>query len=156
MAGRNWKGFRPSGLAEAFEGCSQFAMEKHRRDPQRIADLMGLPSRWAFYKWLANGSMPARLIPMFEHVCGAHFVTAHFAASAHRLLIDFPTGRVPSADDVHALQHACNTAVGAVIAFARGESTTDETLAAIRVAMELLAHEHANVTRHQQPGLDLP
>lgn len=155
MPRRNWKTFRPAGLSEAMEGCLQFALERHNRGVERVADLMGV-NRWSLYKWVASGNLPLRLVRPFEHACGCTFVTTWMAASAHRLLIDFPTGRSASPADVHDLQDACNNAVGALIAFARGESTQTETLAAITTAMERLAYEHAQVSTHAQPELELP
>ena len=154
MPRRNWKGFHPRSLTEAVDGCIDFAMERHRRDMQRIADLMGT-TRWTLYKWVGSGGIPVRLIAAFEHACGCHFVTAYLAASARRLLIDFPTGRVPGDSDVHAVQEACTAAVGSLLAFARQELSQEDTLGSLTRAMELLGHQHANVAHHQQPELDL-
>lgn len=154
MARRNWKGYRASNLREAMKACLDFAEDRHNRGTERVADLMG-ESQWSLYKWVANGNLPLRLVRPFEHACGCQFVTEWMAASAHRLLIEFPTGRRASPADVHDLQDACNGAVGALIAFARGESTQTETLAAITTAMERLAYEHAQVSTHAQPELSL-
>jgi hypothetical protein len=154
MRRRNWKAYQPASLQEAIKACTDFALERHNRGVERIADLMGV-STWTLYKWISNGNLPARLIRPFEHACGCHFVTAWIAASAHRLLIEFPTGRVPNPDQVHDVQMACNAAVGALLAFAREQADAPETLAALRTAMECLAHEHANVAQYAQPELPL-
>lgn len=137
------------------KGCLDFAEDRHNRGAERIADLMGV-SVWSLYKWVASGNMPTRLIRPFEHACSCQFVTDWIAASGHRLLIDFPTGRRPAPADVHDLQESCTAAVGALLKFARGESTQTDTLAALRAAMERLAYEHANVAHHAQPELQLP
>lgn len=153
MRRRNWKAFRPTSLCEAIEACTQFALERHNRSIDRIADLMGIASKWTLYKYIQSGGMPARLIPAFEHACGCRFVTAYLGAAAGKLLIDFPTGRTPKAEDIQTVQAACNDAIGALLAFARQDADADSTLEALRHALQLLAHEHANVERHLQPEL---
>jgi hypothetical protein len=155
MRKRNWKTYRPISLSDAIEACLEYAREKHNRSVDRIADLMGLPSKWVVYKWVESGAMPVRLVPAFEHAAGCTFVTAWLAGAAHRFLIEIPTGRDRSASDVHALQEACNAAVGAVLAFHGGTADAAQTLGALTAAIESLAFERANVERHHQPELDL-
>ena len=155
MAKRTWKSFRPISLQDAFEACTQFAVERHNRSIDRIAELMGLPSKWVLYKWIADGRMPAVLVPAFEHACGCHFVTQHLASSARKLLIDVPTGRGRKAGDHSALMACCNDAVNALIAFDAGRLDAPSAIAATTNAIEQLAAERADVEHHTQPDLGL-
>ena len=155
MRGRNWKAYRPNSLQDAFEACTQFALERRNYSIDRIAELMGLPSKWALYKWIADGRMPAVMIVAFEHACGCHFVTQHLAAAARKLLIDIPTGRGRKTGDHSALLACCTDAVNALIAFDAGKSTAHEAVAATTNAIEQLAAERANVETHSQPELGL-
>ncbi|MCH2092705.1 MAG: hypothetical protein MK141_14170 [Pseudoxanthomonas sp.] len=155
MPRRNWKTFRPTSLLAALEGSIDFAREKHNRSVDNIADLLGLASKWTLYKWLSNGAMPANMIAGFEHACGCHFVTSYLSASAGKLVIDFPTGRLVGTADIQETQAVCHGAVGALLAFSEGKQSADDTKAALLSAIERLAYEHAQVHRHQQPELDL-
>lgn len=155
MAKRNWKAFRPNSLLAALEGCVDFAREKHNRSVDRIADLMGLPSKWTLYKWLSNGAMPANMLAPFEHACGCNYATAYLTVATGRLVIAFPTGRLIGTGDIQETQQICHSAVGALLAFSEGKQSAEDTKAALLSAIERLAYEHAHVTRHQQPELDL-
>lgn len=155
MAKRNWKAFRPNSLVAAIEGCIDYARDTHNLSVDRIADVMGLASKWTLYKWVANGAMPANAIAGFELACGCHFVTSYMSARAGKLVIDFPRGRLVGETDIHETQQICHGAIGALMAFREGKQTADETLAALRGAIERLSYEHAQVIRHQQPELEL-
>jgi hypothetical protein len=155
MSRTNWKAWRPASLNEAIEGCAKFALEKHNRSIDRIADLMGAPSKWTLYKWMHAATLPANRIRAFEHACGATFVTQYIAVSARKLLIDFPTGRCAGTSDINAVNRACTDAVTALLDFADGKRTADETHNALTHAIEQLAFERANVERHNQPELAL-
>jgi hypothetical protein len=155
MHKRNWKAFRPTSLQGAIEACTLFAYEKHNRGIDRIADLMGLPSKWGLYKWIEAASIPACRIRAFEHACGATYVTQYLAISARKLLIDFPTGRTAGISDLNAVNAACTHAVTALLDFADGKRSADETHTALTHAIEQLAFERANVERHTQPELAL-
>ncbi|URX63273.1 hypothetical protein KR767_04170 [Luteibacter anthropi] len=141
-------------MQEAVEACVAFAQEKHRLSVERIADLVG-ETKWTVYKWMEQGSVPARKIAGLEHACGRAFITQYLATSARKLLVDLPTGRMPTQSDIHAVQQACNTAIGALLAFAQGDATATDTADHLTAAMSLLAHERAQVQRHDQPELDL-
>ncbi|MBI2397708.1 MAG: hypothetical protein HYV17_07910 [Xanthomonadales bacterium] len=155
MTRRNWKRFAASSLQEAFEACIEYGREQQQLSVDRIADRMGLPSKWALYKWMESGSMPVRLLRSFEHACGADFVTRYLATSAHLLTVAMPTGRCAAVADIAALQASCTEAVQALIEFTGGKRTQGETLAALTAAMEALATERGNVERHHQPELKL-
>lgn len=155
MRKRNWKTYRPGSLQEAIEACVEFARERHQMSVDRIADAMGLPSKWALYKWIESGNLPTRCIRPFENACSCTYVTQHLAAGARKLLINLPTGRKAGGGDIHAVQEACNAAVGALLAFADGKTDALSTRNAIDAAIEQLARERAEVDRHTQPELEI-
>ena len=155
MPKRNWKTYRPNSLQDAIEACTDFARERHQMSVDRIADEMGLASKWALYKWTHAASIPARYIRPFESACGANFVTQYLATSARKLLIDLPTGRIANPSDIQATQAVCNSAIGALIDFTAGRADAPSTIAAITDAIERLARERAEVERAAQPELAL-
>lgn len=155
MRKRDWRRWRPASLQEAVEGCLGFAADKHRRSVERVADLVG-ESRWTLYKWVEGGAIPAKKIAGFEHACGTHYVTAYLAGTAHKLLVDLPTGRIAGPSDINALQAACTAAVGALIDFAARKSSAAHTVESLTAAMTLLAFEREQVERSAQPELPLP
>lgn len=154
MRKRNWNTWQPNCLQDAVEGCLGFALAKHHRSVDQVADLVG-ESKWTVYKWVQTGGIPAKKIAGFEHACGRGYITRYLASSGGKLLIDVPTGRSASPIDIAALQAACNSAIGALIDFAAGKAAADTTHAALTAAMTALAQERAHVERHNQPELDL-
>lgn len=116
---------------------------------------MGLADHWTLYKWFQSARMPISLLRPFEDACGADFVTRWVAASAGRLIIDIPTGRDATAEDMQVLQRTLNAAVGQLLDFYAGSADADETISTIQQAMEGLAWHRGNVERHVQPELDL-
>ncbi len=153
MIRRNWKRVQPTSLRDALRLCKDHALEKKNYSVERIADLMGITAD-LLYKWLANGRMPASLIPAYEHFTGIHFVSRWLAASCGHLTIAVPTGRNASASDIQALQELLNTAVGQLIKFHGGNAEADATLAAIQQGMESLAWHKGNVEKHLQPEFE--
>lgn len=151
---RDWKRVVPASLIEAFRLCKDFAKEKRNLSVERIAELMGVTAD-ALYKWLATGRMPANLIPPYEHICGADFVSRHLAASSGRLVVEMPTGRLVTPTDVQELQSLLNTAVGAVLAFAAGTAEAPEVLADIEAGMGALAWHRVTIKKSEQPELEL-
>lgn len=154
MRKRAWNRWQPTCLAEAVEGCLGYALHRHNRSVEQVADLVG-ESKWTLYKWVQAGGIPARKIAGFEHACGTHYVTRYLAASAHLLAVPMPTGRRAGPADIAALQAACNSAIGALIDFAAERASAEDTHAALTAAMTALAHERAQVERHNQPELEL-
>lgn len=122
---------------------------------ERIADAMGLASHWTIYRWVQEGSIPARLIRPFELACGCEYVTRWLAASAHLLVVPLPSGRLPEAGDIQAVQEACTAAVSALLGYAAGRADADHTLAVLTIALEHLAAERAEVERCHAPELPL-
>ena len=152
---RNWKRIQPRSLRHAMELCIQFAKEKHNLSVERIAERMGLANHWNLYKWMENGRMPAVSIPAFELACGIDFVTRHLAASAHKLLIDMPTGKKADATDINELQGGMTDAIGLLIKFYQGGAEAGETIAAISSSLSEMAWHRENVRKHSEPELSL-
>lgn len=151
MSTKSWK--HPNSLQEAIEACLKSA-EKKRRSIDHIASDIGLGNKWALYKWIENCRIPAVMIRPFENACGANHITRFLAHASHSLLIDIPTGRLPKTSDVQAVQENTNAALSALIAFAGGKTTAEETIGAITVAMEHLAYHRENAARSAQPELE--
>ncbi|BBT16248.1 hypothetical protein WP8S17C03_22970 [Metapseudomonas otitidis] len=155
MKRRNWNSVQPNSLRDAMELCKEFALSQRNMSVERISDQMGMADRFTLYKWLSTGRMPAVLIPAYEAACGCSFVTRWLAGAAGKLVIDIPTGRKCTGQDIQLLQQQLHSATGALMAFHDGQMAADEVLAAIRTAMEGLGWHHRNVAQHIQPQLEL-
>lgn len=155
MARRNWKSIRASNLLEAIRLCKEYALERHNLSVDRIATLMGITVD-SLYKYLSTGKMPATLVPVYEHACGCRFVSLWFAASAGKLLIDRPTGRVPTPTDMvefnsgfaHALQLLSNFHDNP------SQEAAASTLAALSSHLEQVAFHHHSVATFATPELE--
>lgn len=154
MTRRSWKHRQPGSLRQAMEWNLEHARVKHQRSVDRVADLMGLPSKWALYKWLESGRMPAILIRPFEQACGIDCVTRYIGHSGHKLLIDIPTGKRASGTDINALQASFADAVGLLLRYYDGQAEAEDTLGALYTTMEQLAWHQGTIERHRQPELD--
>jgi hypothetical protein len=77
---RHWKRLTPYSLRDAFRLTKDHGLAEKRLSVERLAELMGRTPDW-LYKCMADGSMPANLIPAFESFCGADFVSRHLAVS---------------------------------------------------------------------------
>ncbi|PTS85509.1 hypothetical protein DBR00_06960 [Pseudomonas sp. HMWF032] len=155
MKRRNWKSAQPNSIRQAMEWSLEYAKERHNLSVERIAERMGQANHWTLYKWTSEGRMPAVSIPAFEHVCGINLVSRWLAATGSKLLIDMPTGRACSTDDMQDLQAALHTATGALLAFYNGTADAAATLAAIQTGLEGLAWHRGNVQQHAHPQLEL-
>lgn len=155
MSRRNWRTVNPRSLREAIELCKDYALEKHRRSVERIAELAGEESQWTVYGWLRDGSIPGKKIHAFQHACGCDFITRYLAHSSGLLLVPIPPGRRIDVDDVHRLQSTLNSAVSALLGFATGSMDADQVANEITTAMEALAWHRENAQRSHQPELDL-
>ena len=155
MIRRNWKRVHPNSLVDALRLCKEFAQEKNNLSIERIADRMGV-SHDSLYKWLATGSLPAILIPAFEHACGCHFASCWLAASAGKLAIDMPTGRTATQTDMVELNSCFGAALQLLSDFYAAPAKADatETLAALASHLQQVAWHHANVSQHTTPELD--
>jgi hypothetical protein len=155
MTKRNWRTVNPRTLREAIELCKDYALEKHRRSVERIAELAGEESQWTVYGWLRDGSIPGKKIHAYQHACGCDFITRWLAHSSGMLLIPMPHGRHVEVDDVHRLQSTLNDAVSALLGFASGQLDDDQVGAQLTAAMEALAWHRENAQRSYQPELEL-
>jgi hypothetical protein len=117
---------------------------------------MGLTDHWTLYKWFQNGRMPLNLVRPFEAACGIDFVTRWQAASSGRLLIDIPTGRGVTAEDILSLHLVMNAAAKQILDFYEKSPRPDvaDVMSAIQEAMQTLAWHRTNVEKHAQPELD--
>lgn len=136
------------------ELCLEFARAKHNRSIDHIAELMGQANKWTLYKWLENGRLPSVLIRPFEAACGADYVTRYIGHSAHKLLIDIPTGKRASGKDVNTLQASFAEAVALLLNFYDNQKDSEVTLCALYQVMEQLAVHQGQVAKFQQPELD--
>ena len=139
MRRRNWKRVNPTSLRHAMELCLEHGREKKNLSVDRVADLMGMASKYTLYKWLENGRMPAVMIRPFEHACGATFITQYIGTSAQKLLIDIPAGQPASQDDLLTLQSTLNDAVTLLAQFYKGNLESEEVMAGLTTAMGQLA-----------------
>lgn len=155
MTPRQWKRLHPQTLRDALKLCQQHAKERHNHSIERLAALMGLEDHWVLYKWIANGRMPALLIPAFEQACGINLVSRWLAGSGGKLLIEVPSGRTSSAQDIQSLQAVLHEATGALLTFYSDNTEACATLAAIQAGLEELAWHRGNVQQHAHPQLEL-
>lgn len=151
---RYWKLRVPTSLQAAFDECLSYALEAHNRSAERVAELMGMPSKWALYKWISEIRMPANMLQPFEHACGIDLVSRYFAAATGKLLISVPTGKPSTPDDIAGLQSDAAAAITALINFYQGQQSAEFTRAALLQAMQQFGWHESNVAKHAQPELD--
>jgi hypothetical protein len=137
------------------QACLDHALSKHRRTLDHVAADMGLSNKWNLYKWVESGRIPAILIRPFEVACRTDFVTRYLAHASHHLIIDIPTGRMPSHSDLSVVQAATHDAMGALINFAAGKVLAEDVISTVNTALEQLAWHRENAARATQPELDL-
>lgn len=151
---RNWKKARPTSLLHALELCVEHARETRNAGIDRIASRMGEEHHHNLYKYLSNGRMPLVKLNAFEDATGAAFVTRWLAMSAGLLVIDIPTGRTASAEEVLALHDLLNEAIGALLQFYSGKTELADVQASVTAALEALAFHRENTKKHSQPELE--
>lgn len=151
---RNWKRVVPRSTVDALRLCKDYAKDRHNLSVERIADRMGV-SADLLYKWLSNGHLHAALIPAYEHICGAHFVSDHLAHSHGKLAVAIPSGRDLADDDLLHMHQSFSGAMSLLAEFYAGKASGDATLAALTQHMEATAWHRANVLAHSQPELEL-
>lgn len=144
----------PTSLRSAFEADKAHALRTRRLSVERLAELMAVTPA-LLYKWLETEAMPANRLAQWEHITGGDNVVRYLASNAHRVVIDIAHGRSTAATDVHVLQSTLHDAVGALLAFARGELDRETTLAQLGAGLESLAWHRENVRKSDQPELDL-
>ncbi|OQW67455.1 MAG: hypothetical protein BVN35_20330 [Proteobacteria bacterium ST_bin11] len=154
MASKHWKKQQPRSLRHGMELCLEHARVKKNYSVDRVADEMGLSSKWQLYKWMENSRMPIVLVRPFERACGADYVTRYIGHSAFKLLIDIPVGKRVSDTDINTLQGSFSEAIGLLLKFYDGKAEVHDTLAALSEVMEKLAWHQGNVERYFQPELE--
>ena len=92
----------------------------------------------------------------YEAACGIDFVTRWLAASSGRLLIDIPTGRGVTAEDILSLHSVMNAAATQILDFYEKtpRPAVADVMSAIQEAMQTLAWHRGNVEKRDQPELD--
>ena len=90
-----------------------------------------------------------------EHACGIEYCTQYLAYSAHKLVIDIPTGRAITELEIADLQSSLTDAARALIVYHAGKADAEATLATLHEAMRGLAWHHGNVAKAIQPELGL-
>jgi hypothetical protein len=154
MARKSWKKVVAVSLPHAMELCLDYAKSVRNVGVDRIADQMGISSRWTVYKWIESGRIPAILIRPFEAACGINLITRYLAQTDNKLLVNIPTGKQANAKQVNELQTSLNTAISLLLNFAEGKTTENETVQSLLTAMENLAYHKKNVEKSKQPELD--
>lgn len=151
---QNWNKYQPKDLKDAFRACKDFAKQKKNYSVERIAELMGATPE-SLYKWMADGRMPAAMIPVFEHVTGAHFVTEYLAGGAGRLVIKIPAGHPVDAEAIAGLQGILAEAMTDLIRCYAGKASVEQTRQELTGTLQSLAWHRENVSKLQQPEFDL-
>jgi hypothetical protein len=155
MTRRNWKKVYPTSLPQAMEMCLQYALEKKNLSVQRVAELMGMSSHWALYKWVAEATMPAKKIKVFEYACGINFVTQYQAHSSNHLLIPMPTGKKANHQEINEVMLDTSVVMSQLFQHAEDGNLHDELMAGLTQLMEGLAYQRGNIEKEQQPELEL-
>ena len=151
-----WNRYVPPTLRDSLKGCKDYAQERYNLGVERISERMALEDHWVLYKWVANGRMPLVCVPAYESACGIHLVTRWLAASTGKLLVDIPTGKQASQDDMVQLNSQFATALQLLTTFyahPTAEGST-ETLAALTNHLQQMACHRANVAAYATPELD--
>lgn len=159
MSRRNWKRYQPTSVREALQGCKDFALERRNLSIERIAERMGLEDHWALYKWLSSGRMPLVLVPAYQHACGIDLVTRWMAASSNKLLVEMPTGKQATPEDMVQLNTGFAQALQLLTDFyapANNQAKPDAatTLEALRGHLQQVAYHHNNVAQYATPELE--
>jgi hypothetical protein len=141
-------------MQEAIRLCLDYALHRHNRSVARVAELIGV-TEWVIYKWMTEGSIPSKRIRPFEFACDATFITRYIATSAGKLVIDIPTGKSSSQDDLLDLQNTLNDSVSLLTRFYRGDAEVPAVLHGLNRALEHLAAHRENVRKHDAPELEL-
>lgn len=154
MAARKWNKLQPRSLRHGMELCLEHARLTKNLSVERVADGMGLASRYTLYKWLENGRMPISLVRPFEFTCGADYMTRYLCHSAFKLMVDMPTGKKVSDTEINALQADFAESIGVLIDFYSGSVEASEAMASLASVMEKIAYHRGNVERFHAPELE--
>lgn len=154
MKRKYWKPVHAKSLQEGIRLTLDFALHRYNYSVARVAELMGT-SEWVVYKWLSKGTLPAEKIRPLEHICGATYITEYLSSSAHKLLIDIPTGSKVDDTEILELQTTFNESINLLAKFYHGQSEADETIAALTHTISQIAGHRENVQKSLMPELAL-
>lgn len=154
MTRRNWKTVQPTSLRHALELCKDHARERLNKSVERIAEEMGIADHWSLYKYIQNGSLPAKYIRPYQIACGIDLVSRWLAASEGKLLLVIPTGRAVKPEDLTQTHAGFATAMSLITEFYAGKATKAQTMEAIAQHLQQMAWHHGNVQQHATPELD--
>ncbi|MEW8494264.1 MAG: hypothetical protein AB2604_10700 [Candidatus Thiodiazotropha taylori] len=157
MRKRNWKRFRATSRRSAVEACVIHAREVLNKSVEQLAEEAGLNGHWPIYKWMESGDVPLRHVIPFQKACGSTFITDYLASATHKLVINIPTGKVPTSEDILKLQEHLNTTVGYILKFGekQNEEHAEDAINALMASMEGLAFHKINIEKQHQPELEL-
>ena len=155
MPRKNWNRLQANSFRHATELCVDYARTNKNLSIDRIADLMGVESKWALYKWMENGRIPGILIRPFENACGIDYITRYLAHSENKLLVVIPTGKKATNKEISELGSAISETNRLLNCYHTGESEAEETISAIVSIMEDLAYHKGNIEKDNQPELEL-
>lgn len=155
MSRINWKHIQPKSLQEAFDLCADYALAKKRLNKERIAELMGQSQTHNIYKWIKEARMPAHLIPTYEFICGAPYVTSYLAASNHKLLIDMPAAKPAKSTELFATQRIFSNAMEALAAFYETAEDPEAAMSELTNTMADIASHRERVSRSLMPTMEL-
>lgn len=144
----------PTSLRAAFELDKAHALKRRRLNIERIAELLSTTPA-TLYKWIETDSMPVRALIAWQHITGSNHVVRYLASREGAVVIQIPTGRDVTAEDIHDLQMVLAAAPGALLKLMKGQIERSECLSALTNGMESLAWHRANVERQEQPELEL-
>lgn len=154
MRNRRWKSVRPTSLSEAMELCVEFAAEQ-RRPVKVLADLMGVEIK-TLYRWLAETSMPLKLIRQFETFCGASFISEYLClAHGDKVVVNIPAGKKAGIADLAEVQASFAEAIALLARFYQNGNALDETVSALTTTLTQLAYQRSNVLKAGTPELEL-
>lgn len=154
MKRKYWKPVQAKNLQDAIRLTLDYALYRNNYSVSRVAELMGT-SEWVIYKWLSKGSMPAEKIRPLEHVCGATFITQYLAGSAHKLLIDIPSGARADDAEILELQTTFNESINLLAQFYQGNAEAEKTISALTLTLTKIAGHRENVNKSLSPELNL-
>jgi hypothetical protein len=144
----------PTSLRAAFEQDKQTGFRERQLSVERHAEIQAVTPA-VFYKWMETESMPVNRLAGWFHNTNGKGVIRFLATQARGIFIDLPIGRKAQPSDIHALQGVLNSAIGALLEFHAGQLQREECIAALVAGMEGLSWHRENVSKSDQPELEL-
>lgn len=139
-------------LSHAIDLSMKHAMQKHRRDAERLTELLG-EKRHTFYRWVGEEKLPVGKVLAFEAACDSCFITQYFAHANNKMLIDIPSGHKGSRRDWGQLAGYCQEVLNMLLAFDEQGRNPVDTANAITTLIEDFAYHRKRVMKHAQPDL---